>query len=696
MDFTKFSSAVNKRVNFITSGNKEIYRMDINPDELWQRYLSSFPEGTDPLFRERTEHNCNCCRSFIRSVGNLVSFDKDGNIQTIWDNPVSSEPVYDLVSKSLAEFVKSGKISNIFRSAESSFGKEKTYSTPKDKPLLKIDWDHFYCSIPARFSKNDIGTELSTAESSFQVLERSLKEIKLHSIETVIDLIKSASIYRGEEHLHSVQEFLNLHKEYSALNESEAKFFVWKNIHSKSSRFRNMVIGTLCEDLSEDMDLDKAIARFEAKVAPHNYKRSKAPITKSMIDKAVKEISELGLEEAILRRHARMSDISPQNVLFIDRSSKHNMKDNLSSLLMQSAKVTNKPGKKLPETDVSSEEFFNDILPGAESVDLHFENSHTPNLVSLTTCQIPDSGKLFKWDNPFAWVYDGGIADSSMRKAVVERGGRVDGVFRFTHSWNHDGARNGSLMDLHVFMPGSNINEDNHSNEMYGNNNRIGWNLRKNHQSGGVQDVDYVDVAPAGYIPVENITFPTLAKMPQGKYICKIHNWKHRQPTEGGFKAEIECGGNIYHYEYRQPLRNHEWVTVAVVTLKDGVFTVNSKIPETVNQTEAWGIKSNTTIPVEAIMLSPNYWGDNGIGNKHHLFILKGCKNPNSVRGFFNEFLRGDLDKHRKVFEVLAQKMSCDFNEEQLSGVGFSSTKNDKAKFSVRKNGSTKVYSVQF
>lgn len=143
-------------------------------------------------------------------------------------------------------------------------------------------------------------------------------------------------------------------------------------------------------------------------------------------------------------------------------------------------------------------------------------------------------------------------------------------------------------------------------------------------------------------------------------------------------------------------MRNHEWVTVAVVTLKDGVFTVNSKLPETVDQTEAWGIKSNTTIPVEAIMLSPNYWGDNGIGNKHHLFILKGCKNPNSVRGFFNEFLRGDLDKHRKVFEVLAQKMSCDFNEEQLSGVGFSSTKNDKAKFSVRKNGSTKVYSVQF
>jgi len=695
MDFTKFSSAVNKRVNFITSGKKEIYRMDVNPDELWQRYLSSFPEGTNPHFRERTEHDCNCCRSFIRSVGNLVSFDNDGNIQTIWDNPVS-EPVYDLVSKSLAELVKSGGISNIFRSTESFFGKEKSHSISKDNHKLTINWDHFYCSLPARFSKDDIGTELSTAESSFQVLERSLKEIKLHSIETVLDLIQNSSIYRGEEHLSSVKEFLGLHKEYSALNENEAKFFVWKNIYSKSSRFRNMVIGTLCEDLSDNMDLEKAIARFEAKVAPHNYKRSKAPITKAMIDKAVKEINELGLEEAILRRHARMSDISPQNVLFVDRSSKHNMKDNLSSLLMQSAKVTNKPGNKLTETDVSSEEFFNVILPGAESVDFHFENNHTPNLCSLTTCQVPDSGKLFKWDNPFAWVYDGGIADSSMRKAVVERGGRVDGVFRFTHSWNHEGARNGSLMDLHVFMPGSTISEKNVVDDNYGNNNRVGWNLRTNTRSGGVQDVDYTDVAPMGYIPVENITFPNLSKMPQGKYICKIHNWRHRSPTEGGFKAEIECGGNIYHYEYKQPMSNKEWVTVAVVTLKDGNFTVNSRLPETVSQVDAWGIKTGTTIPVEAVMLSPNYWGDDGVGNKHHLFILKGCKNPNSVRGFFNEFLRGDLDKHRKVFEVLSQKMSCDFSEEQLSGVGFSSTKNDRAKFSVRKNGSTRVYSVQF
>ena len=54
--------------------------------------------------------------------------------------------------------------------------------------------------------------------------------------------------------------------------------------------------------------------------------------------------------------------------------------------------------------------------------------------------------------------------------------------------------------------------------------------------------------------------------------------------------------------------------------------------------------------------------------------MLKGCKNPDSVRGFYNEFLRGDMNEHRKVFEMLASNMKAEYSDEQLSGVGFSTT----------------------
>jgi hypothetical protein len=61
-------------------------------------------------------------------------------------------------------------------------------------------------------------------------------------------------------------------------------------------------------------------------------------------------------------------------------------------------------------------------------------------------------------------------------------------------------------------------------------------------------------------------------------------------------------------------------------------------------------------------------------GNKHYFFILDGCKQPGTVRGFYNEFLTDKLRDHRKVFEVLGNKMRVEESDEQLTGLGFSST----------------------
>ena len=58
--------------------------------------------------------------------------------------------------------------------------------------------------------------------------------------------------------------------------------------------------------------------------------------------------------------------------------------------------------------------------------------------------------------------------------------------------------------------------------------------------------------------------------------------------------------------------------------------------------------------------------------------MLDHCVNPNNTRGVYNEFLRGDLTPHRKVFELLGDKMKCATTDHQLSGLGFSSTKRDE------------------
>jgi hypothetical protein len=83
-------------------------------------------------------------------------------------------------------------------------------------------------------------------------------------------------------------------------------------------------------------------------------------------------------------------------------------------------------------------------------------------------------------------------------------------------------------------------------------------------------------------------------------------------------------------------------------------------------------------------MLSPNYWNGRPVGNKHWFFMLQDCVREGSSRGFFNEQLSDSLREHRKVFEILGSKMRTEAEGEQLSGLGFSSTKRNNVYAKIR------------
>lgn len=690
LDFMTIKNAVQDQLSVMSGYG--LFSTDIDKDFLWELYLSSFPEGTNPILNERTEHDCQCCKQFIRTIGGVVSI-IDSKIVTIWDFELDN--AYGVVAKALSDYVKSKAVNNLFYHYEARVGTDHNYAQG-DGEVIK--WGHFYYQLPARFvlNKGAIGTKLSLSRADYDVFKRGLDEINMYAIDTVLELIADDNLYRGAEHKTSIQEFKKFKLEYDEVPNEDKSNWCWAKVAliGPKGRIRNNVEGTLLVDLSNDMDLNEAVKKFETKKAPENYQRPKALVTRGMIEKAQKRVIELGYEDSLERRPAVSTDITVNNVIYADRTAKKKMLNVFDEMV---AEVNEKVQSFDKVQEVTVDHFLNDVLPTAKSVEMLMENRHTSNLMSLVAPVNADAKCMLKWGNNFSWDYNGGMADSDLRRQVADRGGRVDGVLRFSHTWNYDSSRpNQSLMDLHVF-----INCDHHSkelrqsNDQYPDGNRVGWNNRIDGKTGGTQDVDFTH-KPGSQVPVENITFPTLGRMPDGKYTMKLHNWELRAPTKSGAKCEIEFDGNIYQYEVLEPLGHKEWVTVAVVTKEGNAFTIDHKLPLASTQVrEEWGLSTQKFHKVDMIMNSPNHWDGEETGNKHVFFILDGCKNPDKMRGFYNEYLDPNLKSERKVFEMLGNKMKAEPTDEQLSGLGFSSTvRNDIV---VRVTGTNKrVLRIKF
>lgn len=692
-NFKHFAAALAKQWEKMSAN--EMYRTEVGGDALVDLYLGSFPEGTNPIFRTRTEHDGSYDKNVIRRIGNVVTI-KNGELTSVWDLQGLEYP-YDVVAAALAKRVKAAAVRSLFRINDRKIGHIETYEELKEpvgdfKIGHVLTWNHFHVAIADRHFSHSPEEAVSEPNTTAAVFKRGLETLKPEAFELALDLIDSKSVYRGEEFRKNIAEFQKVQAAYLEMNAQERNTYIWNNIAFPYARLRSTAVGTLLIDLSEgEKSIEDAVHAYGHKM--EGYKRPTAVITKGMVDQAMKTIKELDLEPSLERRHARLSDVNVNDVLWVSNAAQAKMKGGLESLL--AGEVARPKVKEEQAEDISIDDFMGTILPHATSLDVLFKNRHQKNLMSITAPVHANITPLFKWGNDFAWSYKGNIADSEMRQAVQARGGSVTGAFRFTHQWNY-GKPNQSLMDLHVFMPGWNGHSKELCHDSYGNNQRVGWNHRNHPASGGVQDVDHVQPAKPGFIPVENITFPDLNRMPDGDYQCKVHNWNLRLPTEGGFRAEIEFDGQIFEYEVDRPLKMKEWVPVATVTKRGDTFTIQHHLPCGSASQDVWGLKTEGFVPVATVMLSPNYWDEAGGGNKHWFFLLDGCRNDEPTRGIYNEFLRGDLSTHGKVFEVLGAKTKCEPVDEQLSGVGFSSTKSDSVIVRVGGQKFNKLFNIKF
>lgn len=628
-----------------------LFEVAADKDVVWNHYLDSFPAGTNLMFRERREYDCNCCKQFIRDVGRVVTF-VDGKRVSIWDIKVPG--YYQTVVDALSKLIHAAPIADEFLHFTTKVGTAQSNVLENDQV---VTYNHFHAVLPQNFVKpnSDIATALSRSRSNVQVLERSLIELTADAAETIIELNAQGSLYRGNEQIASVNLFLDLKNKYDALDAAGKEAFVWTNGLKLGERgkFRNTAIGTLLEDLSGGMDIESAVKRWEVVMAPANYKRPTALVTEAMIKKAQQTVQEMGLLDSLPRRYAVLEDLTVNNVLFADRNTQK-ATDVFGDLLKGAKKPVKGPANV---EEISIEKFIREVLPTATSIEALVENRHTGNLVSLVAPVYPDAPNMLKWDNNFSWSYNGEVTDS-IKERVKAAGGKVEGALRISLAWN-----NGDDLDLHMRTP--------RGEHLYFGNRRAG---------GAYLDLDMNGMDKHDDLnPVENIIFERESQIEEGIYKVWVNQYNVRSRDRIGFTLELEHGNTTLEFNRPQAMSRGSDVDVITFryTRKGGVEVIES-LPHSKQSKDVWGMATEQFQKVSVIMNSPNHWDGQAIGNKHYFFMLEGAKQPGATRGFYNEYLRNELHEHRKVFEHLAGKMKVPASDDQLSGLGFSDTQRNE------------------
>ena len=692
----KFAKKVQDKFLEICKTGK-LFRVELTGNQVWDLYIKSFSKEDDPTFRdpESTYHTCNNCKNFIRRYGNIVAIDKDHNIVTAFD--IECEKEFQASAKAISKEISKSKVKEAFFETFEELNSLPYESCSKSNELFQLGmaknvkrytkeeaekfgvvkaneqrtFHHMHLFLPKAFvdmTGSSSEAVMANYRDAKNVFERGMEEISLDTLKLVKDLINQGSLLNGEAHLVKIEQIIPYKEAYDKLSAKEKDNWCWVTSYKMPyAKFKNELIGVLCSELSTGEELNKACVSWNKRVDPANYMKASAPITQKQIAEAKKFAEENGYTESFDRRCATIDDIKASEILHINAG---NGKIKEVSVF-DSVKATASQHKrsefdKLEEVTIAK--FMKDILPTCTSVEAFLSNSHNNNMVTLTTAKKDGSKKVFKWDNNYSWTFNGNLAGKSeIKQAVKDAGGNVEGILNFRLAWNDDKDK------------GDNSDLDAWASEPDGECIGFSTDYRKDHGGrhrspmSGQLDVD--NMHPDGKLAVENITWTDSKKMKDGVYKLWVNQYNARNSQ--GFKAEIEFDGETYVYEYNKAVKGE--VQVAEVTLKKGIFSIKHILPESGSSSkEIYGVKSNRFHQVNLMCLSPNHWEGNKVGNKHYLFMLKGCKSPVGIRGFHNENLTPDLLKHRKVMEVLGATATVPSEEKQLSGLGFNATVKDE------------------
>lgn len=155
---------------------------------------------------------------------------KDNEVSTIWDFDIDCS-VYKPVAKALSDFIKSHAVSDVYVSKFKNIGIDTNRELLESGEILS--WSHLFVELPSKFidkSSKSEGDIKRSYRDTKNVFKRSLDEISMDSVLTILELIQTNTLYKGSEWKNALTEFIKYKQAYDSLeDESVKENFAWEN-----------------------------------------------------------------------------------------------------------------------------------------------------------------------------------------------------------------------------------------------------------------------------------------------------------------------------------------------------------------------------------------------------------------------------------------------------------------------------------
>ena len=217
----------------------KLFRVKLTGQEIWDKYLDSFEDVNDPIFRDpnSSTHNCNHCKNFIRRYGNIVSVDENNKITTMFDVEATEE--FKSVASELTKFISNSEIADVFFETFNELNSLPYESCSKTNAVFRIGVDknnkrytkeesekygvvktneirtfnHLHLNLPKQFvdlTGKSVEALMGEFRDAKNVFKRAMDEISEDTLKLAIDLINQGSLLDGQTHLYKIQQFLPL------------------------------------------------------------------------------------------------------------------------------------------------------------------------------------------------------------------------------------------------------------------------------------------------------------------------------------------------------------------------------------------------------------------------------------------------------------------------------------------------------